>query len=153
MSRRSQKRNKLAKRPAAAAALSPALETIKEDEDLATTLSTWQGPKALPSKAFQNASKRGRRRRKTKVSIRGNLTSTMFPNGIFFNFTMGCVISYQISQSFESIKTTTTSMSQEISQRTGELTIVDMPTAIPIIKHTFDSAHHSTALTSGSIVL
>ena len=48
-------------------ALYTPLETVKEDEDLVATLSTWQGPMALSSKALQKASKHGRRR-KLKVS-------------------------------------------------------------------------------------
>ena len=59
------RKNKFAAKPKA---LDTALETIKEDEDLATTLSTWQIPNSLSSKAFQNATKRGRRR-KAKVSL------------------------------------------------------------------------------------
>ena len=72
MSRQPRNRKKLATRPTTA--LYTALETIQEDEDLVTTLSTdWQGPKALSSKAFQKASKRGRRRKLKVSTVRGNL--------------------------------------------------------------------------------
>jgi hypothetical protein len=51
----SQKRNKFAVKPTSL--YTTTLETIKEDEDLATTLSAWQGPKCvgiqIGSKVFQ----------------------------------------------------------------------------------------------------
>ena len=58
-------RHKLALKPTA---LYKALETIKEDEDLVTLITTWQYPNAWASKSIRKASKRGRRRKaKSKV--------------------------------------------------------------------------------------
>jgi hypothetical protein len=59
MSRQSQKRNKFAKKPTALYTTS--LETVNEDEELVTTVSTGQVPNA-----FQESSKR-QSKRKAKV--------------------------------------------------------------------------------------